>query len=93
MIIEGIQSRSAIVIGVVKLGTALDPLFFTIYINSINDAIKHSNIRIFEDISKALKEVGRTGDWTNQVYTLLSEAWKNNMQLNENKFKLIRYSK
>ena len=62
VIIDGVQSEKIHVTSGIPQGTVLDPIMFLVYINDINEYIKHSTLRLFADDSIIYKTIRNKED-------------------------------
>ena len=68
---------------------ALGPILFLLFINDIEQSLRHSSIRCFADDSRLLKSIGSSQDDLNNVIRWAAE---NNMALNQDKFELLQHN-
>ena len=93
--VSGQVSYAAKVTSGVPQGTVLGPLLFLLYINDMEDCVKHSTVRHFADDTRLLKEITSQEDIKLLQEDLINvSTWsrKNNMELHEKKFELLSYS-
>jgi hypothetical protein len=74
VIIDGVQSEKIHVTSGIPQGTVLDPIMFLVYINDINEYIKHSTLRLFADDSIIYKTIRNKEDTQKQQEDLTSAA-------------------
>ena len=94
VLVEGILSRKEKVVSGVPQGTVLGPVLFLIYIDDLEESLKHSLLRIFADDSKIVKDIeNREDHQLLQEDINLAVKWSrdNNMELNKKKFQLMQY--
>ena len=92
--IEGVESQPIDVISGVPQGTVLGPLLFLIHIGDIDQELQHSKASTFADDTKVMKVVDSPQDAENlqlDLDRIYRWADTNNMQLNGDKFRHLRY--
>ena len=90
------MSTNINVISGVPQGTVLGPLLFLIYIDDIFSVVKHSKIKVFADDSKLHKNISSHIDrivLQKDLLSVVNWADANNMELNEEKFQLLKHGK
>ena len=91
VLVDGKLSRKEKVISGVPQGTVLGPLLFLVYINDLEENLKHSLLRIFADDSKIVKENDDHQKLQEDLDIATTWATDNNMELNQKKFQLLQY--
>jgi len=92
--VEKVLSDACKVVSGVPQGTVLGPILFLIMLRTIDEGILYSIVGSFADDSKILKPIQDVED-TNKMQTDLTAVYEwakdVNMELNGNKFQLLRY--
>jgi hypothetical protein len=94
VIIDGSNSSPAKVLSGVPQGTVLGPVLFIIYMNDLNNVIKHSLLKCFADDSKLIKSIENLKDREKLIEDLeavLQWTKDNSMEFNADKFQLIQH--
>ena len=95
VVVEGAKSSFEIVVSGVPQGTVLGPILFILYIDDQLDTLVAALGKVFADDTKL---IGRIVDILTKcllqedLHNVVAWAERNNMQLNESKFELLKYS-
>ena len=93
VIIDGVQSEKIHVTSGIPQGTVLDPIMFLVYINDINEYIKHSTLTLFADDSIIYKTIRNKEDTQKQQEDLTSAAkWEKDwlMSFHPDKYSVLQ---
>ena len=93
--VNGTHSYKSEVKSGVPQGTVLGPILFLIYINDIDQCIKHSFISCFADDTRVSKGISKSADvqsLQNDLNYVIQWTAKNNMLLHEKKFQYINHN-
>ena len=94
VIVNGVKSEPQLVISGVPQGSVLGPLIFLILIGDIDHEIVNSTVHSFADDTRATKSIKTLEDvkfLQNDLNKIYDWTAKNNMELNDLKFELLRY--
>ena len=92
VVLDGTQSRVASIISGVPQGTVLGPILFIVFINDLENCIKHSKARFFADdtrISKLIVSENDVEQLQEDLNNVITWSQNNNMKLHEDKFELM----
>jgi ribonuclease P/MRP protein subunit RPP40 len=93
VVVERLESGTIIVLSGVPQGTVLGPLLFLLYINDMEEVVKHCLLKIFADDSKLHKKIRSHLDrllLQQDLESVFTWASENNMDLNQDKFELLQ---
>jgi len=89
-----VHSDSAKVSSGVPQGSVLGPLFFLLFINDLEDVVKHSRVSFFADDTRVSKQISCLEDCQllqADLYSIIDWSRCNNMKLHEQKFELLNH--
>ena len=93
--VNGTHSYKSKVKSGVPQGTVLGPLLFLVYINDIDQCIKHSFISCFADDTRVSKGISMSNDvqyLQEDLNSVMQWTSKNNMLLHEKKFQYVNHN-
>ena len=93
VVVQRLESGTIIVLSGVPQGTVLGPLLFLLYINDMEEVVKHCLLKIFADDSKLHKKIRSHLDrllLQQDLESVFTWASENNMDLNQDKFELLQ---
>ena len=94
VVVNGVHSDSAKVLSGVPQGSVLGPLFFLLFINDLEDVVKHSRVSFFADDTRVSKQISCLEDCQllqADLYSIIDWSRCNNMKLHEQKFELLNH--
>ncbi|KAL5271503.1 hypothetical protein ACHWQZ_G001943 [Mnemiopsis leidyi] len=94
VVVNGVHSNSAKVLSGVPQGSVLDPLFFLLFINDLEEVVKASKVSFFADDTRVSKQISRFEDCAllqADLLRIIEWANRNNMKLHEQKFELLNH--
>ena len=92
VVVDGHQSLWAFIKSGVPQGSVLGPILFILFINDLENCIKHSTSRFFADdtrISKQIMSVENVAELQEDLNNVIEWSMQNNMMLHEDKFQLL----
>ena len=92
VVIDGHYSCPSKIISGVPQGTVLGPILFILFINDMENCVKHSKVRFFADDTRISKQVSseiHVRELQEDLDSVMTWSLHNNMMLHEDKFQLM----